>query len=91
MSEAVRRAGKDHATSHSIQPIYATGYPRALPPVRKIGLGRRALAGVVPGTKLPHDQIAKFESSLERDFFVLLEFNPDVQRWDPQPVHLRVD
>lgn len=48
------------------------------------------MAGMVPADKLPHDQIAKFESSLERDFFVLLEFNPDVQRWDPQPVRLRV-
>lgn len=45
---------------------------------------------MVPADKLPHSQIARFESSLERDFFVLLEFNPDVQRWDPQPVRLRV-
>lgn len=90
-SEALRLAIREDATSCSIRCSYATGYPRALPPVRKIGLGRRALAGMLPGTKLAHDQIAKFESSLERDFFVLLEFNPDVQRWDPQPVRLRVE
>lgn len=87
----MRTASKERATGCSIQLSDATGFPRALPPVRKIGLGRRALAGLMPGAKLPDDEIARFESSLERDFFVLLEFNPDVQRWDPQPVRLPVE
>jgi len=34
--------------------------------------------------------LATFESSLERDFYVLLEFSENVVRWDPQPVRLPV-
>lgn len=33
-------------------------------------------------------RMARFESSLERDFYVLLQFNSDALRWDPQPVRL---
>lgn len=87
----MRALTKGDAIGYSFHSSDETGFPRALPPVRKIGLGRRALAGMVPGTKVLEDGAARFESSLERDFFVLLEFNPDVQRWDPQPVRIRVD
>lgn len=66
----------------------ANEFPRLLPPARKIGLGRRALAGLQPTAKGGSSQPARFESSLERDFYVLLEFNIDVLRWDPQPVRL---
>lgn len=79
---------KDCATGYSFNTSDATGFPRALPPVRKIGLGRRALAGLMPSAK--GEGVARFESSLERDFFVLLEFNGDVERWDPQPIRLQV-
>jgi len=33
---------------------------------------------------------AQFESSLERDFFVLLEFNIDVVKWEAQPFKIEV-
>lgn len=79
------------ATTYSFPNTDATGFPRPLPPARKIGLGRRALAGLQPSKKLPAGaNSAKFESSLERDFFVLLEFNADVISWEPQPVRLQV-
>jgi len=38
--------------------------------------------------KLSDGGIAQFESSLERDFYVLLEFSESVVRWDPQPIRL---
>ena len=65
----------------------AYGYPKAMPPARKIGLGRRALTGLVPRS---NSDPAHFESSLERDLFVLLEFDPHVYFWEPQPVTLDV-
>jgi hypothetical protein len=82
---------KVNATGYSFTHSDATGFPRALPPIRKIGLGRRAVAGLIPSEKLEQGGIARFESSLERDFFVLLEFSSDVTRWDPQPVRLDVE
>lgn len=89
-SKGLRPLIKADATSYSFHTSDATGFPRALPPVRKIGLGRRALAGLMPSSKGEMSGVARFESSLERDFFVLLEFNGDVARWDPQPVRLPV-
>lgn len=62
MSKSMRSAVEVSTTECRIQASYTTGFPRALPPVRRIGLGRRALAGMVPADKLPHDNIAKFES-----------------------------
>jgi hypothetical protein len=90
-SEALRPFTAGVATGYSFHTSDATGFPRALPPVRKIGLGRRALAGLMPSAKGGLGGPARFESSLERDFFVLLEFNGDVVRWDPQPIRLQVD
>lgn len=89
--ERMRAPSEVTATGYSFLASDATGFPRALPPVRKIGLGRRALAGLMPCSKVLEGGIAKFESSLERDFFVLLEFNGDVLRWDPQPVRIPVE
>lgn len=89
-SKSVRPLIKGAATSYIFCTSDATGFPRALPPVRKIGLGRRALAGLMPTAKGHLERLARFESSLERDFFVLLEFNGDVIRWDPQPIRLEV-
>ena len=91
LPKSKRPVTKVDATSYSFTHSDATGFPRALPPIRKIGLGRRALAGLIPSEKLEQGGIARFESSLERDFFVLLEFSSDVTRWDPQPVRLEVD
>lgn len=77
-------------TTFEFFPSDATGFPRRLPPARKIGLGRRALTGLIPSKKLSEGASARFESSLERDFFALLEFSNDVLGWDPQPVQIPV-
>lgn len=42
----------------------------------------------MPSAKGSEALPARFESSLERDFYVLLEFNINVLRWDPQPIRL---
>lgn len=81
---------KVNATPYNFHHTVATGFPRLLPPIRKIGLGRRALAGMIPTDKQGEPAVARFESSLERDFYVLLEFDPYVTRWDPQPLRLQV-
>lgn len=81
---------KVDATIYTFHHTVATGFPRLLPPIRKIGLGRRAVAGMMPSEKQSDSGIARFESSLERDFYVLLEFDRHVLRWDPQPVRLPV-
>lgn len=78
------------ATPYSFHHSVATGFPRLLPPIRKIGLGRRAVAGLLASEKQADAKGAGFESALERDFFVLLEFNPKVIRWDPQPCRIAV-
>lgn len=44
----------------------------------------------MPSEKQQTASAARFESSLERDFFVLLEFDLRVNRWDPQPVRIEV-
>lgn len=79
---------REDATSYIFSHTDASGFPRLLPPARKIGLGRRALAGIIPTDKGLNSAQARFESSLERDFYVMLEFNVDVLRWDPQPLRL---
>src|SRR5919197_6548596 len=44
----------------------------------------RSLTGLVPNT---HTQsMTAFESSLERDFLLLLDFDPDVEFYEEQPV-----
>jgi len=79
-----------NATPYNFDHSVATGFPRLLPPIRKIGLGRRAVAGQLASDKQLDSGGASFESSLERDFFILLEFNPRVVRWDPQPCRIAV-
>src|SRR5699024_7592201 len=51
-------------------------------PVRIIGPNRRSLTGLVTSEGASQ----AFESSLERDFFVLLDFNRCVQSFHAQPV-----
>lgn len=88
--KSLRRMTIEGATEYHFSHTDATGFPRLLPPARKIGLGRRALAGMMPSGKGTDSPSARFESSLERDFFVLLEFNTNVLRWDAQPIRLDV-
>lgn len=52
-------------------------------PARTIGTNRRSLTGQVA---LRNSTSAQFESSLERDFLTILDFDPTVQRLLPQPV-----
>lgn len=89
-AKGLQLRGEVSETTFEFDPSDATGFPRRLPPARKIGLGRRALTGLIPSQKLSEGASAHFESSLERDFFVLLEFSNDVAGWDPQPVQIPV-
>lgn len=52
-------------------------------PVRKIPKNYRNVTGVHASDKSIGD--AQFESTLERDFLTLLEFHPDVERFEVQP------
>lgn len=77
------------AYSSVFTPDDAVGFPQSLPEARKIGLGRRSLTGfLTSGQKV--DGFGPFESALERDYFVLLEFDPRVIAWHPQPVKVKV-
>lgn len=55
-------------------------------PIRKIPKNYRNLTGVVASSKSVGS--AQFESTLERDFLSLLEFAPDVLRFEVQPLKL---
>jgi len=48
-------------------------------PVRKIGIGTRSITGRVPS-------LGKYESTLERDLMEILRFDPDIERFTPQPL-----
>lgn len=54
-------------------------------PVRVIGPNRRSLTGLVTSEGASH----AFESSLERDFLVILDFNRRIQEFHTQPVTIR--
>ena len=53
-------------------------------PVRKIKPGRFAITGRYPSIKTQSSH--QFESSLERDFLTLLEFDENVRTYEVQPV-----
>lgn len=55
-------------------------------PVRKIPKNYRNVTGVAAQTKAIGE--AQFESPLERDFIALLEFSPEVARYEVQPVKI---
>lgn len=55
-----------------------------LKPVRKIGLNGTSLTGLVPSEKT--NRLHQFESSLERDFIRITEFNSNVSEFVEQPV-----
>lgn len=50
-------------------------------PVRNIGIATRGVTGTVPS-------FGKYESSLERDFMEILRFEPNIERFVPQPLTL---
>ena len=52
--------------------------------VRNIPLSKRSITGTLSSNK--SDYAAKFESSLERDFLILLEFDVTVSKFIVQPV-----
>lgn len=57
-------------------------------PVRKIPRKHRSLAGKLWSAKLGRH--VDHESALERDYFVLQEFSPDVSRFEEQPLRIPI-
>jgi hypothetical protein len=55
-------------------------------PVRKILRNYRNITGISPHKK--SIGIANYESSLERDFLTFLQFRPDIDRFEVQPVRI---
>src|SRR6266581_6966395 len=55
-------------------------------PVRIIPKNYRSLTGLVSNTRT--QSMTAFESSLERDFLLLLDFDPDVEFYEEQPVRI---
>lgn len=55
-------------------------------PARKIRSGHRSVRGLIPSRKVGR-QIA-YESTIERDLFILLEMNDEVQTYTEQPITL---
>lgn len=55
-------------------------------PVRKIPKNYRNVTGIAAQSKAIGE--AQFESPLERDFIALLEFSPEVVRYEVQPVRI---
>ncbi|HEY8965173.1 MAG TPA: hypothetical protein VIM58_01945, partial [Candidatus Methylacidiphilales bacterium] len=58
-------------------------------PIRRIRKNHRNVTGVAAHRKATG--VAEFESTLERDFLLLLEFSPEVQNFEVQPVSLEWD
>lgn len=55
-------------------------------PVRRIPRSSRSVTGRFPSEK--RGGLAQFESTLERDFFLLLEFDPTVRSFEEQPLSI---
>jgi hypothetical protein len=55
-------------------------------PVRTVPKNYRSLTGLVPNTRT--QSMTAFESSLEREFLLLLDFDPDVEFYEEQPVKI---
>lgn len=58
-------------------------------PVRRIPKNYRSVTGITAAAKA--EGAAEFESTLERDLLTLLEFSPEVRRFEVQPVTLTWD
>jgi hypothetical protein len=56
-------------------------------PVRKIPKNYRNVTGIAASSKAVGT--AQFESTLERDFLALLEFSPEVEQFEVQPVVIK--
>ena len=56
-------------------------------PVRRLTNGGRKNIGKFPSIK--NGEMVWWESLLERDYFYLLEIDPDVVRYDSQPLKIR--
>lgn len=56
-------------------------------PIRKVPKNYRNLTGVAAARKAVG--AGQFESTLERDFLALLEFSPEVERFEVQPLKLQ--
>lgn len=79
----VRRSTIVTGISYTFPTDDAFDFPQVLPEARKIGLGRRSLTGfLTSGQKVKG--LGPFESSLERDYYVLLEFDRRVLAWHPE-------
>jgi hypothetical protein len=55
-------------------------------PVRRVPKNYRSLTGFVPNSRT--QAMTAFESSLERDFLLLLDFDPEVEFYEEQPVKI---
>jgi len=62
---------------------------RSSMPVRIIPKNYRSLTGLVSNTRTR--SMTAFESSLERDFLLLLDFDPDVEFYEEQPLTITYD
>jgi hypothetical protein len=58
-------------------------------PVRDIGMNSTSLTGAIPSAK--NKRVNKFESSLERDFIRITEFNSNVSEFIEQPVEIHYE
>lgn len=58
-------------------------------PVRIVPKNFRSLTGLVSNTRT--QAMTAFESSLERDFLLLLDFDPDVEFYEAQPLKITYD
>jgi hypothetical protein len=57
-------------------------------PARKILRNYISVTGLQPSRKAKEPEHKPFESTLERDFYSLLEFDPGVLDYEPQPVRI---
>lgn len=55
-------------------------------PIRIVPKNYRNLTGLLPNSRT--QSMTAFESSLERDFFLLVDFDPDVEWYEEQPVKI---
>lgn len=58
-------------------------------PARKILRNYRSVTGLIPSQKKPVPIHKPYESPLERDYYLLLEFDPLVIDYDPQPFQIK--
>src|SRR5215472_18807621 len=57
-------------------------------PARKILRNYLSVTGLIPSRKKTEPEHKHYESPLERDYFLLLEFDTRVVDYEPQPVRI---